>query len=504
MLLLHLTLLELPAPLFDLVCLSDTIESVIAEATQYSSRWHGLLRWMLTVEESQRPSFETVRNQWETFPMHADDEILTVNSNRVFPEALVLTAECALPQVRVSPREGEEVPCVVSVKAGGFEERNRPYGVDIVCVVDQSGSMMDVDTLEWVKDALSNLVGRLKPYDRFSLVGFSDRATRKCHLTSCLPKIKPKLSKIIQQLKALDLTNLSDGFLTALDILQQRRHPNQYACIWLFTDGVNNQEGGMETCISALQRYGLRSLIVNCFGYGDKVDFDQLERLAKAGRGTFYHIGCLDHIKKAFTHALQGLTTIVASDLVLKLDLSQVTTSCAITKAYESDTLDEFHIPFITVNQQKDLIFLLQPLKQSFTYQSRISTVQAVLTYTDCGDTGHTLTAPLNITFVKWGSAAVQNADVYAKWYCVLGAESVAQARNRANQGDFEGANEEITRGIETLESGRYPQINPEVQTVLTDLKTARDVLQSQERWEREGNRRLASIVQRINWKLEA
>ena len=80
---------------------------------------------------------------------------------------------------------------------------------------------------------------------------------------------------------------------------------------------------------------GLNSLIVNCFGYGNELDIDQLERLAKAGRGTFYHIRYLDHIKKAFRHALQGFTTMVASDLVLKLDLSKVTTTCAITKAYE-------------------------------------------------------------------------------------------------------------------------------------------------------------------------
>ena len=42
---------------------------------------------------------------------------------------------------------------VVSVKTGGFEERNRPY------VVDHSGSMIDMDTLEFAKEALSDLVG---------------------------------------------------------------------------------------------------------------------------------------------------------------------------------------------------------------------------------------------------------------------------------------------------------------------------------------------------------
>ena len=202
-------------------------------------------------------------------------------------------------------------------------------------------------------------------------------------------------------------------------------------------------------------------------------------------------------------HALQGLTTIVASDLVLKLDLSEVTTPCAITKAYESDILDEFHVPFMTVNQLKDLLFLLQPLKQAFTYQSRISTVQAVLTYTDCGGTGHTLTAPLDITFVKWDCAAAQSPDIYVKWYCVLGANSLVQAGNRARQGDLDGAKEEITRGIEALESGRYAQMYPDVQAALTDLQTAREALGSQERWEREGNGLLARIVQGNRWESE-
>jgi len=491
MVMLNLTLLELPQELLSLKNLATELEVKISGASDYSPEWQSILRLMLQVDERDRPDFLEL----STYMASGNDEVLPARSDLVLPDQLTLTVKCGLPQVRVSPQQVDEVPCVVSIKAGTVDLNCRPYGVDIVCVIDQSGSTMDCDTLRYIQFALSDLVKGLDYYDRFALVGFSDSAALKCPLTCCTSKGKAKISAAIAQLEALDLTNLSAGLQLALEILQQRKYRNSVASIWLFTDGHYNVGKNPDCYLPVLQAFP--PLTINCFGWGQSHSLF-LRNLAKKGSGSFYHIRHIDLLKEAFVQALESLLTMAARDLVVKLDLISGAVPCTITNLYSTQDYarGEFRLPHITANQQRDLLFLLQPKQQSLSKPLSQHTVQVALNYTDCEGTVLPLTIPMVIKFVPMGPAAVHTVEIYKKWYCVMGADCLERARTMADQGDFQGARDVLVLGIETLKEAGY-ETYPEVNAVLQDLQVVLEVAASQGSWEQGGSQQCLRMVER-------
>ena len=62
---------------------------------------------------------------------------------------------------------------------------NRP-SIDMICVIDKSGSM-DGEKIELVKDSLKQLLEYLNEKDRLSLIMFDFVGIRLIKLTSCKP-----------------------------------------------------------------------------------------------------------------------------------------------------------------------------------------------------------------------------------------------------------------------------------------------------------------------------
>lgn len=485
--LLNLTLLKVPDELTNLRNLSKALEWIISGLRNYSVSWQSVLRLMLQVDEKDRPDFLALRS----YLASGNEEVLPTRSDRALPDPLLLAAKCGLLQVRVSPQQVDEVPCMVSIKAGDVDLTHRPYGVDIVCVIDQSGSMMDFYTLQCVKFALSGLVKRLDYYDRFALVGFSDFAVLKCPLTCCSSTGQAKALAAIEQVEALDLTNLSAGLELAFELLEQRKYRNSLASIWLFTDGHCTIGENLESCALPASL----PLTVNCFGWGQ---VHSLRDLAKKGSGSFYHIKHVGLLGEAFAQALDSLVTTVARDVVVKFDLLSGSVPCTITNTFSNQDNEEreFSFPYVTANQQKNLLFLLKPKQQHLHSPVRQNTIQVTLTYTDCEGATVTLAVPVLIHFVQIGPAAAQTVDIYKKWYCVLGADCLDKARVRADRGDFLGANDALALGIETLKAGGY-DFYPEVKAVLQDLQTAREVAASQSSWEQGGSEQFERMAER-------
>ena len=77
-------------------------------------------------------------------------------------------------QLKVSPT-AQEIPCVASVEAREVSEEeaeNTRPGLDIVCVIDISGSM-NGPKIDLVRKTLHFLVSKLTSNDRLSIVVFS-------------------------------------------------------------------------------------------------------------------------------------------------------------------------------------------------------------------------------------------------------------------------------------------------------------------------------------------
>lgn len=156
--------------------------------------------------------------------------------------------------------------------------------VDIVCVVDVSGSMGEsaiikgaedngLSLLDIVKHALKTIVVTLSETDRFALVTYSNEARVVFSLTSLNSPGKARINRLIDELSAGGMTNLWDGLEKGLDVLNSEHSPNRRnSAVFLLTDGIPNVDPP-RGYVHRLRRYrdshgGMYPGVISTFGFG--------------------------------------------------------------------------------------------------------------------------------------------------------------------------------------------------------------------------------------------
>jgi Mg-chelatase subunit ChlD len=159
--------------------------------------------------------------------------------------------------------------------------------MDLMCVIDQSGSMAGA-LINLVKASLTGLLDKLGDRDRVSFVGFNNTAERVSPLIRCTAEGKARLLPIIQAFRCSGGTSIARGFLMGLEVLKRRQCCNDAVSLFLFSDGQNNSDGDpTDPCISALMQCGLKKFSVSTFGYSRELDSKLLEALSSIGKGSF-------------------------------------------------------------------------------------------------------------------------------------------------------------------------------------------------------------------------
>lgn len=143
-------------------------------------------------------------------------------------------------------------------------------GVNVVLVIDDSGSMQAADykpnRLEAAKNSAEILIKDLKPKDHIGIVIFESGATTASYLT-------PFKDKALEKLKSIALkegkTAIGDGLGLAIDMATSI--PNKKKVVILLSDGVNN--AGVISPAEAVQFAKANKIQVYSVGMGseDKV-----------------------------------------------------------------------------------------------------------------------------------------------------------------------------------------------------------------------------------------
>lgn len=95
----------------------------------------------------------------------SDEECLPPLLRGVYMEPqLILTILCGSKHVRVSSQYVDEVPCMISLEARGQDSSVRTYNIDLMCVIDLSGSV-DADIMQMVKSSFARLIDKLENPD---------------------------------------------------------------------------------------------------------------------------------------------------------------------------------------------------------------------------------------------------------------------------------------------------------------------------------------------------
>ncbi|CAF1038571.1 unnamed protein product [Rotaria sp. Silwood1] len=192
--------------------------------------------------------------------------------------------------------------------------------IDLVCVVDQSGSMAG-EKIALLKQTLVYIVEQMNELDRLAIISFNTIAFDRSH---GLKQMNQQNKQILTNAINTDITDgggtyIGSGLQMGINLLINRQTKNPLHALLLLTDGQDNDSHDytqlMQTLPSGVQ--------CHTFGYGPDHTASLLVQLAEQGNGgTFTYVDEEHAIGPAFAMALGGLFTCIAQQLHINIEFT--------------------------------------------------------------------------------------------------------------------------------------------------------------------------------------
>eukprot|EP00483_Globobulimina_turgida_P001321 UN01323 len=131
---------------------------------------------------------------------------------------------------------------MADIKAPVFKKTMERAAIDLVCVIDESGSMQG-DRIILVKQTVEFIIKNLESNDRFGIVGFANESRDILSLTKMDNKGREIALNECNKIKAQGGTALCNGLIDGIQMLKKRNKltQNKIASAMLFTDGKANK-----------------------------------------------------------------------------------------------------------------------------------------------------------------------------------------------------------------------------------------------------------------------
>lgn len=187
-------------------------------------------------------------------------------------------------------------------------EKDSTLPLNLCLVLDHSGSM-NGKPLKTVKEAAINLVDKLKPSDRISIVTFDHRA--KVLIPNQTVENIDEVKRRIAKLKPDGGTAIDEGMKLGMEEVAKGKE-DKTSQIFLLTDG-ENEHGDNDRCLKLAQLASEYNITLNTLGFGSHWNQDILEKIADTAGGALSYIErpeqALDEFGKLFARIQSvGLT----------------------------------------------------------------------------------------------------------------------------------------------------------------------------------------------------
>jgi len=261
---------------------------------------------------------------------------------------------------------GNYTPLAVSLSTEDKGTKVKP--VDLICVVDKSGSMGG-KPFELVLESLRYLINLMDETDNFALVTFSDDAQLVNGLTKMTSENKKIILNSLSTLSVYGATNIYDGLKTALDLLtNDYSSGDRVASIILLSDGYDNYY--YQEVANMFKTY-MRStkkddyiFTLYTFGYGTDFDYELLNQIALSKDGAYFDIEQLSDVGDAFLKIYGSLSTVANVNVQLTIQSKfKIIGVCGMEDMYDanitSDIISSFYVTLIQVIYGKNYNFVL-------------------------------------------------------------------------------------------------------------------------------------------------
>jgi Mg-chelatase subunit ChlD len=194
--------------------------------------------------------------------------------------------------------------------------------LNIVLLLDNSGSMERADRVRIIREALRVLAGQLQPQDIFSVVTFA----RTAHLwVDGVPG--SQAAQVAEQVSGLTPeggTNLEDAMDLAYQTALRHYLASGVNRVVLLTDGAANlgtvEPEALKQKVEAHRKQGVA---LDCFGIGwEGYNDDLLEVLARNGDGRYAFLNSPEEVASEFAAKLAGALQVAASDVKVQVEFN--------------------------------------------------------------------------------------------------------------------------------------------------------------------------------------
>ncbi|MFC4808827.1 vWA domain-containing protein [Paenibacillus sp. GCM10023250] len=230
---------------------------------------------------------------------------------------------------RYFPCDGVDKAYLLLELKGTAASQSERAPINIGLVLDRSGSMSG-KPLAYSRKACQYVTEQMGPGDLLSMVAFDDEIE-----TIFEPERVQNKEGMKQKIAAIEAggtTNLSGGLIQGAQYTAAAKQAGMVNRVLLLSDGHAN-EGITDRAKLARMAKEFRSMGVgiSTMGVGHGFDEELMEAIADGGGGNFYYIEKPDDIRGIFAKELQGVLSVLAQNMTMKLTPS---TSATITNLY--------------------------------------------------------------------------------------------------------------------------------------------------------------------------
>jgi Ca-activated chloride channel family protein len=199
------------------------------------------------------------------------------------------------------------------------KERGRS---NLVFLLDVSGSMLDLDKLPLVKQAMKMLVEQLGENDRVTIVTYADDTALRLPPTN--GSQKRVITDCIDSLTANGCTNGGAGIKLAYQQARENFIKEGTNRIIMATDGDLNVGITSDDDLVRLIREEAKSgvfLTMLGVGTGNLKD-SKMQKIADRGNGVYYYLDSVREARKVLVEQLTGSTVTIAKDVKIQVEFN--------------------------------------------------------------------------------------------------------------------------------------------------------------------------------------
>lgn len=416
--------------------------------------------------------------------------------------ATQIDLSCSVEFPSASMEGKKEVLAMASLRAPTMEieESSKRAAINIVCVIDRSGSMAG-SKLNLTKDALNFVIDQMDQGDSLGLVTYDTGVSTNLDLLQMTKENKGAAKNAVKAISAGSMTNLSGGLLAGLSMASSKP-----CTILLFTDGLANVGVTGVNQITTMTESKLASCKegsqVFTFGFGADHDANMLRSIATAGKGMYYFVETVDQIPLSFADCIGGLQSVVAQNLKLTVEgISNSVIVKVLSNAYKTTgplpgTSLTVALGDLYSEEERDLLFsfelpaLTEPNNAFEFCQFKLEYFNVI----NVSDETHTATGIVARTAQKIENQS-RNLDLDKQMNRLAAAQAMEKGRMLADSGKFEEAKAVLHSTKVQFETSATSN-ETYTRALFADMDEALDNLESETSYKSAGRQKMFSKAQ--------